>query len=69
MSGLEIAKLEHNVIELAWTVDVVLAMESDTLISAGKFADARYITLIDQQGVAIHNGMTKCHIITEAMLQ
>lgn len=53
----KMAKLLHDVQELAKTVELVPAMKQDMLISVGKFADAGYVTIFDGKEVNIYDGL------------
>ena len=50
------AKLFHNVREPAKTVDMVPQVHHNSLISAGKFADANYITVLTPTELLIYDG-------------
>ena len=50
------AKLYHNVHDPGKTVDMVLDLEHNSLISGGKFADANYITFLTPTEVLIYDG-------------
>ena len=47
--------LLHKVREPARTVDMVPAITTQSLISIGKFADAKYITIFDKEEVNIYD--------------
>ena len=50
------ALLRHDVREPARTVDMVPALEHNSLLSASKFADANYITILTPNEVLIYDG-------------
>ena len=51
-------KLHHKVREPARTVDIVAELRHNSLISASKFADANYVTLLTPDEVLIFDGDT-----------
>ena len=66
----EQVKLFLDIREPARTVDLVPAMKTDTLISVGKFADAGYLTVFDEEEVNIYDGLkTKIEIKDEAIIR
>ena len=70
VQAMEQVKLFHDVREPARTVDLVPAMKKDTLISVGKFADAGYLTVFDEEEVNIYDGLkTKIEINDEAIIK
>ena len=50
------AKLHHNVREPARTVDIVPDLQHNSLLSASKFADANYVTILTPKEVLIYDG-------------
>ena len=51
-------------------MDLVPAMKKDTLISVGKFADAGYLTVFDEEEVNIYDGLkTKIEINGKAIIK
>ena len=50
------AKLYHDVHDPAKTVDMVLELKQNSLISGGKFEDAKYIIVLTPTEVLIYNG-------------
>ena len=52
------SKLHHLVREPARTVDIVPDLKQNSLLSASKFADANYITLLTPDEVLIYDGNT-----------
>ena len=61
-----IAKLEHNVREPAFTVDMVPALANQSLLSGGKFAEAGYVSICDGNEVNIFDGRTAKMEVSEA---
>ena len=51
------AKLHHSVREPARTVDMVPYFKHNSLMSARKFADAQYITVLTPTGVLVYDDM------------
>ena len=65
-----IAKLKLNLREPARTVDIVPDLKHNSLISASKFADANYITILTPTEVLIYDGDgLKLEINHEAILR
>ena len=50
------AKLHHDVREPARTVDIVPDLQHNSLLSASKFADANYVTILTPKEVLIYDG-------------
>ena len=51
-------------------MDLVPAMKKDTLISVGKFADAGYLTVFDEEEVNIYDGLkTKIEINSKPIIK
>ena len=64
------AKLKLNVREPARTVDIVPELKHNSLISASKFADANYITILTPTEVLIYDGNgLKLEVNHDAILQ
>lgn len=67
---MQTAKLEHHVWEPSRTVDLVMAMKQNSLISVRKFTDAEYLTVFNNEKVIIYDGVrTNCPIKEEAILR
>jgi hypothetical protein len=65
-----VAKLHHAVREPARTVDIVPALQGNSLLSGGKFAEAGYISICDGEEVNIYDGRTaKITVSEEAVLK
>ena len=52
-----IAKLKHDVREPAKTVDMVLGLNNNSLISSPKFADAECVTVLTPKELLIYDGI------------
>ena len=64
------AKLHHQVREPARTVDIVPGLKHNSLLSASKFADANYITILTPTEVLIYDGEDlKLTVSNEAVLR
>ena len=64
------AKLHHQVREPARTVDIVPGLKHNSLLSASKFADANYITVLTPTEVLIYDGEDlKMTVSTDAVLR
>ena len=65
-----VAKLHHDVRKPARTVDIVLALKGNSLLSGKKIADAGYISICDGEEVNIYDGRTaKITVSEEAVLK
>ena len=53
-----VAKMEHNVIEPALTVNMVPALSNQFLLSGGKLSEAGYVSICDSNEVNIFDGCT-----------
>ena len=60
-----ISKLEHIVQDLVHTVNMFLALANQSLLSGGKFADAGYVSVCDEEKVNIYDGRTVTITVSE----
>ena len=56
--GSNVAKLHHDVREPARTVDMVLSLTNNSLLSGGKFAQAGYVAVCDDKEVNLYDMRT-----------
>ena len=59
------AKMYHKLREPAISVDMVPSFKNNVLIIANKFEGSKYITILTEDDVNIHNGKTKNITISE----
>ena len=50
------SKIRHNLVEPVGKVDMVPELKQNTLVSANKFSDADYITVLTPKEVLIYDG-------------
>ena len=65
MQELIFAKVNHPVRYPACTVDMVLVLADESLLSGSKFSDAVYISIFDNKSVNIYDGRTARIIVSE----
>ena len=62
------SKLEHIVQEPARTVNMVLALANQYLLSGGNFSEAGYVSVCDGDEVIIYNGRTATITVSEEVV-